>query len=125
MIDGSAIILHRTDPAKNMRRFYRLDVQCDLFGAWCFIRERGRIGRAGQIRMVPYATATEAQEALAAQQRMKERRGYCITIRQASQPSFHSATPQGQEIRRGQDKVRYAERDSIQLQERLPVLKPA
>jgi predicted DNA-binding WGR domain protein len=31
----SAIILHRTDPAKNMRRFYRLDVQLDLFGQWC------------------------------------------------------------------------------------------
>jgi predicted DNA-binding WGR domain protein len=28
-----AIILHRIDPAKNMRRFYMLDVQRDLFGA--------------------------------------------------------------------------------------------
>ena len=36
MIDGSAIILHRMDPARNMRRFYRLDVQPDLFGQWCF-----------------------------------------------------------------------------------------
>jgi predicted DNA-binding WGR domain protein len=35
-----------------------------------------RIGRAGQVRMVPYATAGEAHEALAAQRRMKERRGY-------------------------------------------------
>jgi hypothetical protein len=34
------------------------------------------IGRAGQVRMVPYATAGEAHEALAAQRRMKERRGY-------------------------------------------------
>jgi hypothetical protein len=38
----SAIILHRTDPATNMRRFYRLDVQPDLFGQWCFIRPRHR-----------------------------------------------------------------------------------
>ena len=44
----SAIILHRTDPAKNMRRFYRLAVQPDLFGQWCFIREWGRLGRAGR-----------------------------------------------------------------------------
>ena len=58
----SAIILHRTAPAKNMRRFYRMDVQPDLFGAWCFIREWGRIGRAGQVRMVSYATAAEAHE---------------------------------------------------------------
>jgi len=70
------IILHRTYHAKNMRRFYRLDVQPDLFGQWCFIREWGRIGCAGQVRMVPYATAGEAHEALAAQRRMKERRGY-------------------------------------------------
>jgi WGR domain len=39
-----AIILHRTDPAKNMRRFYWLDVQPDLFRAWCQIREWGRFG---------------------------------------------------------------------------------
>lgn len=75
MID--AIILHRTDPAKSMRRFYMLDVQPDLFGQWCFIREWGRTGRAGQVRMVPYPTATEAHEALAMQRRVKERRGYC------------------------------------------------
>jgi predicted DNA-binding WGR domain protein len=71
-----AIILHRIDPAKNMRRFYWLDVQPDLFGQWCFIREWGRIGRAG-LRTVPFPTAADAREALAAQQRMKERRGYC------------------------------------------------
>jgi predicted DNA-binding WGR domain protein len=63
----NAIILHRTDPAKNMRRFFRLDVQPDLFGQWCFIREWGRIGHAGQVHMVPYATAADAHEALAAQ----------------------------------------------------------
>jgi predicted DNA-binding WGR domain protein len=72
----SAIILHRTDPAKNMRRFYRLDVQLDLFGQWCLIWEWGRIGRAGQVREIPFATSGEAHEALAGKQRMKERRGY-------------------------------------------------
>jgi predicted DNA-binding WGR domain protein len=81
------ITLHRTDPAKNMRRFYRLDVQPALFGQWCFIREWGRIGRAGQVRMVSYATATEAHEALAAQRRMKERRGYASKEPGASSPA--------------------------------------
>jgi predicted DNA-binding WGR domain protein len=42
--------LRRTDPARNMRRFYLLDVQPDLFGQWRFIREWGRIGSAGQMR---------------------------------------------------------------------------
>jgi predicted DNA-binding WGR domain protein len=44
-------------------------VQPDLFGQWCFIREWGRIGCAGQVRMIPYATANEAQHALAARSR--------------------------------------------------------
>lgn len=35
----NAVTLYRIDPAKNMHRFYRLDVQPDLFGAWCLVRE--------------------------------------------------------------------------------------
>jgi predicted DNA-binding WGR domain protein len=30
----TAVTLHRIDPARNMRRFYRLDLQPDLFGAY-------------------------------------------------------------------------------------------
>ena len=74
----SAITLHRTDPARNMHRFYRLDVQPDLFGAWCVVREWGRIGQGGQMRVVPYPTMTEAQTALEQQRRIKERRGYVV-----------------------------------------------
>lgn len=84
----TAIILHRIDSAKNMRRFYRLDVQPDLFGQWCFIREWGRIGSAGQVRTVPYDTAAEAHEALARQQRGKERRGYVQSISHYAQWSL-------------------------------------
>jgi predicted DNA-binding WGR domain protein len=50
----TALTLTRRDPTKNLHRYYRLDVQPDLFGAWCFIREWGRIGRSGQVRVVPY-----------------------------------------------------------------------
>ncbi|CAJ0878987.1 hypothetical protein AMST5_03018 [freshwater sediment metagenome] len=28
----TALELHRTDPARKMRRFYRLDIELDLFG---------------------------------------------------------------------------------------------
>ena len=72
----TAVTLTRTDHARRMARFYVLDVQPDLFGAWCFIREWGRIGRPGQLRHVPYPTEDEAKEALARQRRSKERRGY-------------------------------------------------
>jgi hypothetical protein len=35
----NALTLYRVDPVCTMRRFYRLDVQPDLFGLWLFIRE--------------------------------------------------------------------------------------
>ena len=50
----TAVNLTRTDHARRMARFYVLDVQPDLFGQWCFVREWGRIGRPGQMRSVPY-----------------------------------------------------------------------
>jgi len=72
----TAITLHRSDPAKNMWRYYRLDVQRDLFGAWCFIREWGRSGQAGQTRIVPYPYPDSAQAAFERQRGAKERKGY-------------------------------------------------
>jgi len=59
-----------------MHRYYRMDVQPDLFGEWCLIREWGRIGSTGQTRVVPYPAPAEADEALHRQRRTKERRGY-------------------------------------------------
>jgi predicted DNA-binding WGR domain protein len=35
----TALTLTRRDPSRNMHRYYRLDVQPDLLGAWCVIRE--------------------------------------------------------------------------------------
>lgn len=35
--------MRRIDPARNMRRFYRLSVQRDLFGRSSLVREWGRI----------------------------------------------------------------------------------
>jgi predicted DNA-binding WGR domain protein len=72
----SAVHLLRLDPAKNMRRFYRLDVQPDLFGGVSLVREWGRIGRAGRLRLDPYPTSDDAQAALERQRRAKERCGY-------------------------------------------------
>ena len=68
--------LTRCDPARNMARFYRLDVQPDLFGGWALVREWGRIGRAGRTSSTVYVTADDAAASLDRQQRAKERRGY-------------------------------------------------
>jgi predicted DNA-binding WGR domain protein len=84
-----------------MRRFSRLDVQRDLFGQWCFIREWGRRGRAGQVRMVPYATAAEAHETVALQQRVKER---SRLSRPVNREGF-TPTPLSITIRRPEDRM--------------------
>jgi predicted DNA-binding WGR domain protein len=72
----TALTLRRSDPVRNLHRYYRLDVQPDLFGEWCFIREWGRIGQAGQTRTVPFPTPAQAEAALTKQRRKKERKGY-------------------------------------------------
>ncbi len=73
------VTLLRRDPARNLYRYYRLNVQPDLFGSWCLIREGGRIGQGGQRRLTPFPTADEAQTALERQRRRKERRGYRLS----------------------------------------------
>jgi predicted DNA-binding WGR domain protein len=72
----TALTLHRTDFARNMRRFYFLDLQRDLFGEWSVVREWGRIGSPGKVRIDLYPTPQEAQAALDRQRQAKERKGY-------------------------------------------------
>ena len=55
-----AIHLHRVDPARNMARFYRMSSTPSLFGDICLVREWGRIGRPGRIRIDLYEIAEEA-----------------------------------------------------------------
>lgn len=70
------IMLYRTDPARNMQRWYYLDIQPDLFGSHCLIKEWGRMGHSGQFRSIPYPTKNEAQAAFYKQREAKERKGY-------------------------------------------------
>lgn len=72
----SGVTLTRSDPGRNMRRFYRLDVQPDLFGNWSLWREWGRIGAGGQVRQDPFPSAEAAEAALNVFRQGKERRGY-------------------------------------------------
>ena len=82
----TAVTLHRVDPARNMRRFYQLDVQPDLFGAWGVVREWGRIGRPGRLRVDPYPTAEQAEERMRRHQTAKQGRGYHL-VSFADRPS--------------------------------------
>ena len=68
----SAIALHRIDAARQMRRFYRMDIQPDLFGGFSLVREFGRIGQPGHLRLASFDTEAEAAAALARQQRARD-----------------------------------------------------
>jgi hypothetical protein len=59
----TATVLYRIDPAKRMHRFCRLDLQPDLFGQWCLMREWGRIGRSDRERPYPPAGGRRAKQA--------------------------------------------------------------
>jgi predicted DNA-binding WGR domain protein len=69
----SAVHLARLDPARNMRRFYRLDMQPDLFAV---VKEWGRIGARGRMVGEWHMTEAEALAALQRQATRKRRRGY-------------------------------------------------
>lgn len=68
--------LRRIEPAKNMRRFYLMTVQRDLFGGASLIREWGRIGSSGQMRVDHHADEGHAVDALADMVTAKRKRGY-------------------------------------------------
>jgi predicted DNA-binding WGR domain protein len=68
--------LERCDPAKNMLRFYALQVAPNLFGEWSLLRVWGRIGRQGQMRTEWFKTKQEAEDALRTLEKAKRKRGY-------------------------------------------------
>jgi predicted DNA-binding WGR domain protein len=68
--------LRRIDAAKNMRRFYRLDVQPDLFGGVLLMKEWGRIGAHGRLMAERYDAEAPALAALQRHAERKRRRGY-------------------------------------------------
>jgi predicted DNA-binding WGR domain protein len=72
----TAVHLRRVDPARNMSRFYRLDVQPDLFGGVLLVKEWGRIGAQGRMMAESYESEDLAAVALQRQADRKRRRGY-------------------------------------------------
>ena len=66
----TAVTLHRIDPAKNMARFYVLDMQPDLFGCILLVKAWGRVVHE------LHTTEAQARVALQRQADSKRRRGY-------------------------------------------------
>lgn len=73
------IRIERSDPGRNMHRFYRMHIQPDLFGGAVLVKEWGRIGTAGRQRMEPFEDVGRAIDALVAHLHSKRRRGYAQT----------------------------------------------
>jgi predicted DNA-binding WGR domain protein len=68
--------LQRIDAARNMARFYIISIEPTLFGDWALVRNWGRIGRPGKIRIEMRESIAIAQKSAAQLIAAKERRGY-------------------------------------------------
>ncbi|WP_139211540.1 WGR domain-containing protein [Marinovum algicola] len=71
-----SVDLRRIDPSLNMRRFYRMSLQPDLFGGVDVVREWGRIGSRGQSLIERHSCEDEAVSSMLALETAKRRRGY-------------------------------------------------
>jgi predicted DNA-binding WGR domain protein len=72
--------LQKTDLKRNQHRYYALDVQPNLFGGWSLIREWGRVGQPGQVKIDLCDSIEQATRALQRKLREKERRGYASSL---------------------------------------------
>ena len=68
--------LTRIDASCNARRFYRMEIVPGLFGDWSLIREWGRVGQAGQVRVDWFETEAAAKDARFDILMKKAKRGY-------------------------------------------------
>ncbi|SDJ51269.1 WGR domain-containing protein [Salipiger marinus] len=68
--------LMRIDASDNIYRYYRMELMPGLFGDWSLVREWGRIGQPGQVRVDWYPSEIEAKNARFDIQMQKAKRGY-------------------------------------------------
>ena len=68
--------LTRIDPTRNIDRFYLVDITPTLFGEWALVREWGRRGSPGTVRLSSYAMRNEAETAEQRTIKRRLQRGY-------------------------------------------------
>ena len=73
-----AVELRRIDPLRNMRRFYRHNIEPDLFGGVLLRKEWGRIGARGRVMADRHDTEALAAAALQRHAERKKRKGYAV-----------------------------------------------
>ena len=67
---------HQAD--RNCFRFYRLEVEPDLFGDWSLRCSWGRIGTYGRDRLIRFETKELAEAERSRMIRQKQRKGYVL-----------------------------------------------
>jgi predicted DNA-binding WGR domain protein len=70
------IYIERIDTARNMARFYALQISLSLFGEACLTRRWGRIGTTGQVMVHHFEREEEAVRLFLDLMRQKRARGY-------------------------------------------------
>ncbi len=63
-------------PEANQFRFYKLSISPTLFGGWSLVREWGRIGAAGTVKIDFFDTEQEAIQKQTQLYRQKQKKGY-------------------------------------------------
>ena len=71
-----ALRLHHIDVRQNRHRFYQLHVTPDLWGGVVLVREYGRIGHPGTVRLNWFATLEHAEKFFQQLKHQKLKRGY-------------------------------------------------
>jgi len=70
------LYIERTDPSRNMARYYAMSIEPTLFGAACLTRRWGRIGTAGQEKAHHFQREEDAVHLFLDVLRQKRARGY-------------------------------------------------
>ncbi|MEP0962957.1 MAG: WGR domain-containing protein [Roseobacter sp.] len=68
--------LTKTEPQRNMFRFYRMEIVRGLFGDWGLIHEWGRIGSTGRMRTDWFGCEADAEDVRFDLHTQKAKRGY-------------------------------------------------
>lgn len=68
--------LTKRNPEKNQRRFYGLHLSPTLFGGWSVVREWGRIGSHGTVKIEFFESENKALEVIEDLKNKKLKRGY-------------------------------------------------
>ncbi len=69
-------LIRRRDPTRRMARFYAVSIQADLLAGWSLVREWGRIGRPGRVKVEPGTELLEVEAAAQLLEARKRKKGY-------------------------------------------------